>query len=270
MLLNFLDQSTLKTEYVTMKESSSSGEEVKGLGRVNISKRRHKSPISVLPNANLARQRRDTNVYSEERKRFSLFQPKLKSVSPPEQLHIHNYALERKNRSDEFDSKNGDKCYTEESREVPLDTVLFRMKNYQNPFQKQRSRAQSGYSASRDEATHPGDQVQDIVFAYDEEMGVALDDEKASPKEEIVYLPDGCLDNKHNTVEKVVLPFVRKFFKFKKILLCLLLVICIALGGHTLYLEAKTSSLSDKNFTLKTSNNKLWKENDMLLSQIAS
>lgn len=110
MLLNFLDQSTIKTEYVTMKESSSSGEDVKGLKRIDkMSKRRHKSPLSVLPQTNLERKRRDTNVYSEERKRFSLAKPRLKSVAPPEQLQIRNYAIERKNGSDEFDSKNGDK-----------------------------------------------------------------------------------------------------------------------------------------------------------------
>lgn len=110
ILLDFLNQSAIKTEYVTMRESSSSGEEVKGLRKINqLPKRRHKSPLSVLPTANLSRKRRDTNVFSEERRRFSLAQPRLQSVAVPEQLQIHNFVIEKKNGSDEFDSKNGDK-----------------------------------------------------------------------------------------------------------------------------------------------------------------
>ena len=167
ILLDFLNQSAIKTEYVTMRESSSSGEEVKGLRKINqLPKRRHKSPLSVLPTANLSRKRRDTNVFSEERRRFSLAQPRLQSVAVPEQLQIHNFVIEKKNGSDEFDSKNGDKWFTEESKEVPLEAILERFQNYQNPFQQQRVRAASGYSASLDETTNIEGQFHEIDSNY--------------------------------------------------------------------------------------------------------
>ena len=54
ILLNFLDQSTIKTEYVTVKESSSSIEQVKMNQKVEKKcKRRWKSPGSVAPKSKL-------------------------------------------------------------------------------------------------------------------------------------------------------------------------------------------------------------------------
>lgn len=174
VLLDFLDNTTLKTEYITMLESSSSGEEVKGLKKLTkfskSSKRRHKSPLSVLPKSHLGRRRRNEQAYSQERKRFSLAKPRVKTVTGRD-MRPHNFRIERKNGSEEFDSKNGDKCFTEESKEVPLEAILYGLQNQRI----HRSRAQSGYSASRDEATTPGDDLHRNAHIFDLEVGLDLE-----------------------------------------------------------------------------------------------
>lgn len=96
MLLDFIDNSTLKTQYLTIKESSSSGEEAKRLfGFSRIPKRRRKSPLSVIPKSRLYYKGRDINAYSQERKRFSLARPRVRTVITQEQ-YAHNFAIERK------------------------------------------------------------------------------------------------------------------------------------------------------------------------------
>ena len=264
VLLDFLDQTTLKTEYVTMKESSSSGEEVKRLGQINdLSKRRHKSPINVMPNPNFPR-RRNNNVCSEERKRFSLVQPRLKSVAPPEQLHIRNYAIERKNGSDEFDSKNGDKCFTEESKEVPLEAILERFHNYQNPFQSKRPRTPSGYSASHDEATNVDGQVQEPDGNFDIEIGIDLEEGKKHRKADIIVLPGDLLDNKPPSVERARIPMVKYIKKFRTALMVFLALAILALVARNIYLEVKVKTYPDRIFELDKKINELMKENSQL------
>ena len=129
MLLDFIDNSTLKTQYFTIKESSSSGEEAKRLyGISGLHNKRRKSPLSVIPKSRLYYKGRNINAFSQERKRFSLARPRVKTVTTHEQ-YAHNFAIERKNVSDEIDSRNDDKWYTEASREVPLEVILNRITN---------------------------------------------------------------------------------------------------------------------------------------------
>lgn len=260
VLLDFLDQSTLKTEYVTMRESSSSGEEVKGLRRLNnLPKRRYKSPQSVLPRNHLYKKKRNVNAYSQERKRFSLAQPKVKTVAEQDN-NVQNFVIERKNGSDEFDSKNGDKCFTEESKEVPLDVILNQLQNYQNPF-KARSRAQSGYSASRDEATHPGDNMHEFDYNFDVEKHIDLEDCKRYGRKEIIVIPGDLMDTKASD-EMVNIKLIRKWVsKFKVIMFVLLALFIIGLTARTVYLEVKVHSYPKEILSLNTEINGLYKAN---------
>lgn len=259
MLLDFLDQSTLKTEYVTMRESSSSGEGVKGLQKLNkLSKRRHKSPLSVLPKAHMHKKRRNVYAYSQERKRFSLAEPKVRTVAGQEP-NLQNFVIERKNGSEEFDSKNGDKCFTEESKEVPLEAILNQLQNYQNPFQL-RSRAQSGYSASRDEATHPGDEQHHFEYNIDLEAGVDLEDCKRHRRKEIIVLPADLMDNKNNTGEMAKIDILKKWMgRFRYIMFIFLVLAIVALTLRTIFLEVKVHSYPNKIYALNRKINELHK-----------
>ena len=261
MLIDFLDQSTIKTEYVTMKESSSSGEEVKGLRKIqNIPKRRHKSPLSVLPNHGLARRGWNGNSFSQERKRFTLGKQTVKTVADPEQ-QMHNFVIERKHGSDDQDSKNGDKCLTEESREVPLEAILNRLPNY-HPFNQQRSRAQSGYSASRDEATHPGERTPEIDWNFDQEVVVDLEDVKRHHNKESIFFANEPVENEKNTVQMANMTRLKQFVKkFRSILLIFLVLCLLAVLGRNIYLEVKVHEYPDEIFSLNKEINELRKYN---------
>lgn len=261
VLLDFLDQSTLKTEYVTMRESSSSGEEVKGLRKLNkLPKRRYKSPQSVLPRHHLHRNKRNVNAYSQERKRFSLAQPRIKTVAEQDQ-NVQNFVIERKNGSDEFDSKNGDKCFTEESKEVPLDLILNRLQNYQNPFQP-RSRAQSGYSASRDEATHPGDNMHEFDYNFDFDNNLDLEDCKRHKRKEIIIIPGDLMEKDKSSSEMVNNKLIRKWLnKMKTLIFIVLVFFLVGLIARTVYLEVKISSLTTDSYKLNAEINTLYKTN---------
>ena len=50
----------------------------------------------------------------------------LKPLSPLSKT-ITTLKMIENNGSDEFDSRNGGKCYTEESKEVPLEAILNKM-----------------------------------------------------------------------------------------------------------------------------------------------
>ncbi|CAI2367918.1 unnamed protein product [Moneuplotes crassus] len=252
ILLDFLDQTTMKTEYVTIKESSSSDEEVKCKQKNGSqNKRRHKSPISVMQKRSFPR-RRGNNVCSEERKRFSLFHPRLKSVAAPEQLHIHNYAIERKNISDELDSKNEEKCYTEASKEVPLEAILERIHNYQNPFRNRRCETPSGYSASRDEPNRIEIIEQDIDNIYETNLQTDLEEGKKHRRNKIIHLPDDILDTKTPSVEMNAIPMITKYIKkFRTALIILFFVAILALVGRNIYLEVKVKTYSDRVFVME-------------------
>lgn len=262
ILLDFLDQSTLKTEYVTLIDTSSSGEEVKGLGKLNkINKRRRKSPLSVLPKTNLSRNHRFVNAYSQERKRFSHVNPSLKTVAENEQ-QMHNFVIERKNGSDEFDSKSGEQCHTEESKEVPLDVILNKLHNYQNPFNRQRSRAQSGYSASHDEPTNPGEKEIEVNLNYDLEVGFDLENYKTHRGKDIIILPNDLIDTNDNSAETVNMKSLRKYMrKFKYVLLAIMIVAFISLVARNIYLEVKLQSYPDQIYSMNKEINELHKYN---------
>lgn len=139
-----------------------------------------------------------------------------------------------------------------------MEAILERFQNYPNPFQQQRSRAQSGYSASRDEATHPGDQAIEVDLNYDLELGVELNDLKKHKRKEIIVLPSELIDNKKNTVEMVNMPLIRKYYKkFKTAIFILLLIALLALIGRNIYLEVKVKSFPDKIFSLNKEINEL-------------
>jgi hypothetical protein len=261
MLLDFLDQSTLKTEYVTMRESSSSGEEVKGLGKRldKLPKRRRKSPITVLPNNYLSKRKRNMFAYSQERKRLSHVGP---MVGIDDHNNIaQNFVIERKNGSEEFDSKNGDKCFTEESKEVPLDAILYKLQNYQNPRQP-RSRAQSGYSASRDEPTQPGEFTKEFDPNFDLEIGVDLVDCKQRRGKDIIIVPADLIDKKNNTDEMVNSKVIMKWInKFRAVFLALLIIIILGLTLRTVFLEIKVNSYPSQIHRLNREINELHKSN---------
>lgn len=194
-----------------------------------------------------------------------MVKPQLKSVAPPEQLHIHNYAIERKNGSDEFDSKNGDKCFTEESKEVPLEAILERFHNYQNPFQPKRARTPSGYSASHDEATNVDGPGLEPDGNFDIELGADLEDGLKRKKADIIVLPSDLLDNKNSPVEMASISLLKKYIKkFRVALIFLMVVALLALVGRNIYLEVKVKSYPDEIFELKTRNNQLIVENKQL------
>jgi len=263
ILLNFLDQSTIKTEYVTIKESSSSGEEIKGLRKVSkFSKRRRKSPVSVIPKTNLYRKRKNINAYSQERRRLSWARQTFKTVAGQEQ-NIQNFAIERKNGSDEFDSKNGDKCYTEESKEVPLEAILNKINNYQRPHQM-RSRRQSGYSASRDEATHPGDNEIIIEnFNFDLEAGPDQEQTKRPKNKEMIMLSEDMIDSANkNTGEMVNLKIIKKWTGILKSFIILFLVVAlVAVTSRGIFLEIKQRSYTNQIHSLNKEVNELYKSN---------
>lgn len=109
ILLDFLDQSTIKTEYVTVKESSSCSEQQQRLNNVlRKNKRRPKSPGSVAPNTKLYRYEEKFNAVSQERRRYSQSRQKgelqySSRKNNGNQLNIKNVC-----NSDEFDSRNED------------------------------------------------------------------------------------------------------------------------------------------------------------------
>ena len=265
ILLDFLDQSTLKTEYVTILESSSSCEEVKRIGKMNkIHKRRRKSPLSVLPKTNLSRNTRFVNARSKERRRFSHVNPSLKTVAEPEQ-QMHNFVIERKNVSDEFDSKTGEQWHTEESKEVPLDPILNQLQNYRNPFYQQRSRAQSGYSASHDEPTHPGEKEVEVNLNYDIELGFDLENYKPRQNKDIIILPNDLLDKVNDSAQTVIMKGLRKFIKkFRYIIYALLVIAIIGLVARNVYLEVKLKSYPGQIYSLDKEINELHKYNSEL------
>ena len=268
ILLDFLDQSTLKTEYVTLLESSSSSEEIKRLRKLNkMNKRRRKSPMSAIPKTNLSRKHRFGQAYSQEPKRFSQVNPSLRTIAAHEQ-QMHNFVIERKNVSDEFDSKNGEQCHTEESKEVPLDAILNKLQSYQNPFNQQRSRAQSGYSASHDEPTHPGEKEIEVNLNYDLEAGFDLDNYKTRRGKDIIILPNDLIEPNDNSAETVNMKTVRKCIKkFKYIIIAVFVLAMISLIARNIYLEVKLQSYPDQIYSMNKEINELTKYNVELESK---
>ena len=159
-----------------------------------------------------------------------MVKPKLKSVTPSEQFHICNYAVERKNGSDEFDSKNGDKCFTEESKEVPLEAILERFQNYQNPFQSKRAKTPSGYSASHDEPTNVDGAGNEPDGNFDIEHVVDLENGLKRNKPDIIVLPSDLLDNRKSSDETASFSLIKKYIKkFRFALIFLMILALIAL-----------------------------------------
>lgn len=260
ILLDFLDQTTLKTEYVTIRESSSSGEEVKGFRKriSQLPKRRHKSPISVIPKSHLHKRNRNMCAYSQERKRFSLVAPSSKTIADQE-ANLQNFVIERKSGSDEFDSKNGDKWYTEESKEVPLDAILNKLQNYPGTYTA-RSRAQSGYSASQDEATHPGEITKDFDPKVDFEVCADLEEGKCRRGKDIIILPADLIEKPNHTDEMVNSLTIRKWMnKFKSLLFFFIFIFVLGLALRTVFLEIKVNSYPSQIHRLNREINELHK-----------
>lgn len=227
ILLDFLDQSTLKTQYFTVKESSSSGEEMKRLqGLEKLLKRRRKSPPSVLPQAKLHQNRRVENAHSQERKRFSTAKPRMKTTTSRRQ-NLQKFRIERKHDSDDFGSKNGDKCYTEESKEVPLEAILDKIPGF-NPFQT-RSRGLSGYSVSREEMTYPED-FHHRTMCVDLEANFEFEDNHKPKFKEILVVPADLIDNKITSEQTVGARIIQKWAnKFKSAMFIVLVIFFLIL-----------------------------------------
>ena len=91
ILLNFIDQSTLKTEYVTIKESSSDEEQNKA-PKINNPIRKRKSPLSAKGKNNDEGEDEKLDSHSQERKRYSLVHaPVIPASSPKQQIQKDNY-----------------------------------------------------------------------------------------------------------------------------------------------------------------------------------
>lgn len=264
ILLNFLDQSTLKTEYVTIKESSNSGEQAKDDEKyAKVSKRRRKSPLSQIGKARLPRKTTKINAHSQERKRFSFVHPRVKTVSQLDQ-QVQNFVIERKIAVDtEVESNPGGAWYTEESKEMPLEFILNKINHGKNPFVV-KSRGQSGYSASRDDQTNPGDKE----IEYDHyHFGLdPLWDLEAKPKgknKDIIILPPNFEDaKKGNTDENVKLNIIQTWKKYIKssIIVGLLIALVIALT-RGIQLEIMHKSDNNHISSLNRQINELYKSN---------
>lgn len=234
ILLNFLDQSSLKTEYVTIKESSSSGENPKGMHKVPLPpKKRRKSPNSTVGHNLLYRGPEKYVSSSQKRKRFSLAYCKNEPETSPNGYQFHNFKIERQHATDGCGSKNGDPCHTEESREVPLEFILGRMDN-QQPVLKLKSRQQSGYSASQ-EKTQPG--PHDIAFDnfnFDIEANLGLD---TKPNEKVDISAD----------EMVKIKIMKSWAKwFKSIIIMSLVLALVIVTTRGIFLEIRHQSDSYK------------------------
>ena len=259
ILLDFLDNSTLKTQYFTMKESSSSGEEAKRLHAIKKIPKRRKSPQSVLPKIKPHHKRRKVNGHSQERNRFSEARPCVKTVVPPGQI-THNSENGRKNRSDEFDSRNGDKCYTEESKEVPLEAILNKMGNYHNTY-RSASRRHSGYSASKEDHRHHNDEYNKYIND-DLEANIDLDDRKKYINKENNMLPNDIIESNRNITQSISAKTIIKWTsKFKSAILMFLVLAVLWLTMRSIYLEVKLHSHNDEIYTLNRSVNDLIKQN---------
>lgn len=261
ILLDFLDNSTLKTQYFTLKESSSSGEEAKRLQGIKMTtKRRRKSPQSVIPKIKPHHKRRKVNGHSQERNRFSTTRPRLKTVVTPEQ-NIHNTEVGRKNRSDEFDSRNGDKCYTEESKEVPLEAILNKMGNYHNTYQSA-SRGQSGYSASKEDHRNHIEDALNKYIDVDLEANIGYGGFNKYMDKDNVILQGELIDSNKSITQSINFKAIMKWIsKLKSAILMVMVLAVICLTMRTIYLEVKLHNNDDTIYSLNRSVNDLTKLN---------
>jgi hypothetical protein len=109
ILLNFLDQSSFKTEYVTVKESSSSGEQAKVVRKnAPASKGRRLSPHFAMDKDRLQCDIENYIASSQERKRFSVANRNKGQSGYPYGQHFRNFAIGRKHASERGDAKVDD------------------------------------------------------------------------------------------------------------------------------------------------------------------
>ena len=258
MLLEFIDNSTLKTQYLTIKESSSSGEEAKRL--FGISKRRRKSPLSVIPKSRLYYKGRNINAYSQERKRFSLARPRGRTVITQEQ-YGHNFAIEKKDISEEVDSRNDDKCYTEASREVPLEVILNKITCYQNPFQPA-SRGKSGHSCPQEELVVTKVEDGEEYVNIDLEANIGAKESKKYKEKEIIILSNDLIESNQNTGEKVNSKSIKLWSnRIRYIMFIFLILAVIGLTIRTVYLEIELHTHNNEIYELGQEINDLQKLN---------
>jgi hypothetical protein len=274
ILLNFLDQSTIQTEYVTVKESSMTSENVDRIDRViSKCKRRRKSPGSVAPKFKQHRHQANLYPYMPKRKRFSCSRGRVNTEMAHEHI-MQSIVIERKNGSDGFNSKNGDNCFTEESKEVPLEDVLYKFDdfNFSPPLRIKPDRI-SGYSASQDEPTRGGDYPRSSEeFKYDLEAGVVLSKHSKSKGKtkgnKDTPLSQNLIDTQSTSSLSIdAIKLIKQWSSWIKtiVIACLILTV-IAIATRGIVLEIRQSTYKTKISTLnaKVDNleviNQQWKD----------
>jgi cell division protein FtsL len=214
----------------------------------------------VIPKIKPHIKSRKLNGHSQERNRFSTARSRLKTVVTAEQ-NIHNSEIGRKNRSDEFDSRNGDKCYTEESKEVPLEAILNKMGHYHNTYQSA-SREQSGYSASKEDQRNHKDEEFVKYIDVDLEANIDYANYNNYKEKNSILLPEEHVEAGKSITDSFNLKAIIKWTsKLKSAILMVLVLAVICLTMRTIYLEVKLHSNSDEIYSLNRSVNDLVKQN---------
>lgn len=266
ILLNFLDQSSVRTEYITVKETSSSCEDMTRLKRrlPTIPKRRRKSPASLIPETKFYRRHQDTNLHSEERKGYSLERPRILRTVAAHEQHFQNFHIRKNIDSEDIDSKNEDMCYTEESKEVPLEAILNKFNQYQRPL-KMRSRRQSIHSAAkRLDDNHSENEVVIENLHFDLEAGINMNDCQKSKKAALIILPEDLIEREEaNSGKMISIEIFKKWTNaIKSILILFLVLALVIITSRGIYLEIQQKVYNEKFLELNKEMNHLYKLND--------
>lgn len=169
--------------------------------------------------------------------------------------------MRENNASEELDSRNDDKCYTEASREVPLEVILNKITSYQNPFQ-QVSRGKSGHSCPPEEQAHTRVEDGEEYINVDLEANADSKETKKYKDKEIIILPNELLESNQNTGEKVNPKSIKIWSKrIKYAMLFFLILAMIGLTMRTVYLEVELHAHSNEIYELGREINDLQKLN---------
>lgn len=158
---------------------------------------------------------------------------------------MQSIVIERKNGFDELDSRNDDNCYTEESKEVPLEAILNKVNKYQlTPPMHYQPQIPSGYSASQDEQADDYEQDQESENdEYDIEAGVGTrNDQKPVAKKESKFSKNFISFQNDNTTNIDPSKLIKKLSGYIKsfIILCLVVVL-LAIATRGIVLEIRQS-----------------------------
>lgn len=144
---------------------------------------------------------------------------------------------------------------------MPLEDILRRV-NFHTKGRPHRSRGYSGYSASRDDATNPGDHGNiELNCNHDLEVGLDLENLKRTPGKDIIILPGDLIDTNSNTGEMVNVSKIRKWFgKFKSLFFLLLIFALLGISFRTGYLEVQVASYKNEKHDMRVAYNRLTKD----------